>query len=62
MSSTQLKQRDTHVLLDEEGSPVLKGTLREMEEQEKACRSAGIIGASIVPIQGYNWAIIGLGD
>lgn len=42
--------RDTHVLIDENGLPLLRGTLEEMRENERACIEAGIADVSVEPI------------
>lgn len=43
-------QKETHVLIDEQGSPILKGSLDEMKEAEAVCLSVGLYSVSIEPI------------
>lgn len=55
-------QKETHVLLDEDGSPVLRGTLEEMQESAAVCVSQGLTKVSIEPITSWDWTMVNWGD
>ena len=53
---------DTHVLLDESGVPLLRGTQAEMMEQSLHCLMMGIPDVKVEPITSWNWSMINWGD
>lgn len=55
-------QPETHVLLDEDGHPVLRGTLEEMQESAADCISKGLTRVSIKPIVHWDWTMVNWGD
>lgn len=46
-----MNTRDTHVLIDEKGLPLVRGTLYEILDNERACIMAGIDDVSVKPIR-----------
>jgi hypothetical protein len=54
--------RDTHILIDERGVPLLRGTLAEMIEQQGACLLLGISGVTVEPVRLWDWTMINWGD
>ena len=53
---------ETHVLLDEAGVPLLRGTEIEMNQQHDACVLMGIDGVKVEPIKLWKWSMINWGD
>lgn len=53
---------ETHVLIDESGAPLLRGTYAQMLEQSLHLFMMGRPGIKVEPIKLWDWTIINWGD
>jgi hypothetical protein len=52
----------THVLVDSNGVPLLRGTAADMVEQILHCTMLGIVGCKVEPIAMWDWTLVNWGD
>ena len=52
----------THVLVDESGIPLLRGTAADMVEQVLHCTMLGIVGCKVELITLWDWTLVNWGD